>query len=158
MKIKITETKISKVLAPKVKENGYFSLANELSLDITSLVKLVGLPIVKEDDIINIIFDLSKKNILQKEYENQIISFEYMSGLVEWSSPLHDYQTFATPFYYDQGIPVQTMYPDGSDEYFMSYVEFKPYFENVDSIIQWWHEFYLPKVYDAIMENIENMD
>jgi hypothetical protein len=111
----------------------------------------------------DIIPDLIREKIFPKKYKNCEITFDRMSGVVEWICvwDKETTYTYATPFWdVELGIPVDTTaYMDGlgrefTDNQFTN-IKWDEGFDNLALYDRWIRRFYLPQVYNVIKLHLE---
>jgi len=130
----------------------------------------------------NIIPDLFREELFPRKYKNCEIIYDSFAGTVDWycnwsDDNWRDYKeettySYATPFWdINDGIPVNTNSYDGvdffgdkfyftegdlNDNEIYSFIKWKDGFENLASYDRWIRRFYLPQVYNAILEHLDN--
>ena len=129
----------------------------------------------------DILGDLIKENIIPNTYKNCRLSYDGVGGTLDWwcdwsDESYNDYQseetyTFATPFWdITDGIPVDTNSYDAlgdddkisftegdlSDNQCYSWIKWGEEFNNLASYSMWIRRFYLPNVYDKILQHLNN--
>jgi hypothetical protein len=111
----------------------------------------------------DIIPDLIREEIFPKKYKNCEITFDRMSGVVEWICvwDKETTYTYATPFWgVELGIPVDTTaYMDGlgnefNDNQFTN-IKWGEGFDNLALYDRWIRRFYLPQVHNVIQKHLE---
>jgi hypothetical protein len=151
-----------KILNDLITKGGLSSAAN--------LTGLSNLELIKRSDCYidtkmanDIIPDLIREEIFPKKYKNCEITFDRMSGVVEWICvwDKETTYTYATPFWdVELGIPVDTTaYMDGlgnefTDNQFTS-VKWGEGFDNLALYDRWIRRFYLPQVHNVIQKHLE---
>ena len=129
----------------------------------------------------DIIDDLIRENIIPNTYKNCRLNYDGFGGTLDWwcdwsDESYNDYQseetyTLATPFWdINDGIPVDTnsydaddsegrkiMFTDDdfSNNETYTFLKWKDGFENIALLDRWVRRFYLPKVYDAILQHLK---
>lgn len=175
MKIIITESKFIKTIKKLFDEEGFVETVNTIGISPIKLAKMLNLSI-KGDDFYNMdevtayMFtpELVKMN---KKYKNCDISYNGMSGVVEWvcfwdnDGEKLDTLSYSTPYYAGNSTPVQTDYLSSTDgEWsFESRNDDESYdsfdnpdgFSNVDKLIEWFESVYLPTTYKMIKNHYD---
>lgn len=152
-----------KILNDLITKGGLSSAAN--------LTGLSNLDLIKRSDCYidtkmanDIIPDLIREKIFPKKYKNCEITFDRMSGVVEWICvwDKETTYTYATPFWdVELGIPVDTTaYMDGlgnefNDNQFTN-IKWGEGFDNLALYDRWIRRFYLPQVYYVIQKHLDN--
>ena len=151
-----------KILNDLITKGGLSSAAN--------LTGLSNLELIKRSDCYidtkmanDIIPDLIREKIFPKKYKNCEITFDRMSGVVEWIC-VWDKETtysYATPFWdVELGIPVDTTaYMDGlgrefTDNQFTN-IKWGEGFDNLALYDRWIRRFYLPQVHNVIQKHLD---
>ena len=151
-----------KILNNLITKGGLSSAAN--------LTGLSNLDLIKRSDCYidtkmanDIIPDLIREKIFPKKYKNCEITFDRMSGVVEWIC-VWDKETtysYATPFWdVELGIPVDTTaYMDGlgrefTDNQFTN-IKWGEGFDNLALYDRWIRRFYLPQVHNVIQKHLD---
>lgn len=151
-----------KILNDLITKGGLSSAAN--------LTGLSNLELIKRSDCYidtkmanDIIPDLIREKIYPKKYKNCEITFDRMSGVVEWIC-VWDKETtysYATPFWdVELGIPVDTTaYMDGlgrefTDNQFTN-IKWDEGFDNLALYDRWIRRFYLPQVHNVIQKHLD---
>ena len=135
-----------------------------------NLTGLSNLDLIKRSDCYidtkmanDIIPDLIREKIFPKKYKNCEITFDRMSGVVEWICvwDKETTSTYATPFWdVELGIPVDTIaYVDGlgnefNDNQFTN-IKWGEGFDNLALYDRWIRRFYLPQVHNVIQKHLE---
>ena len=151
-----------KILNDLITKGGLSSAANLTGLSKLNLIKLSDCYIDTKmaNDIIP---DLIREKIFPKKYKNCEITFDRMSGVVEWICvwDKETTYTYATPFWdVELGIPVDTTaYMDGlgrefTDNQFTN-IKWDEGFDNLALYDRWIRRFYLPQVYNVIKLHLE---
>jgi hypothetical protein len=151
-----------KILNDLITKGGLSSAAN--------LTGLSNLELIKRSDCYidtkmanDIIPDLIREKIFPKKYKNCEITFDRMSGVVEWIC-VWDKETtysYATPFWdVELGIPVDTTaYMDGSGNEFtdnqFTNIKWGEGFDNLALYDRWIRRFYLPQVHNVIQKHLD---
>ena len=151
-----------KILNDLITKGGLSSAAN--------LTGLSNLDLIKRSDCYidtkmanDIIPDLIREKIFPKKYKNCEITFDRMSGVVEWTCvwDKETTYTYATPFWdVELGIPVDTTsYIDGlgnefNDNQFTN-IKWGEGFDNLALYDRWIRRFYLPQVHNVIQKHLE---
>jgi hypothetical protein len=151
-----------KILNDLITKGGLSSAAN--------LTGLSNLDLIKRSDCYidtkmanDIIPDLIREKIFPKKYKNCEITFDRMSGVVEWICvwDKETTYTYATPFWdVELGIPVDTIsYMDGlgnefTDNQFTN-IKWGEGFDNLALYDRWIRRFYLPQVHNVIQKHLE---
>ena len=151
-----------KILNNLITKGGLSSAAN--------LTGLSNLDLIKRSDCYidtkmanDIIPDLIREKIFPKKYKNCEITFDRMSGVVEWIC-VWDKETtysYATPFWdVELGIPVDTTaYMDGSGNEFtdnqFTNIKWGEGFDNLALYDRWIRRFYLPQVHNVIQKHLD---
>ena len=151
-----------KILNDLITKGGLSSAAN--------LTGLSNLDLIKRSDCYidtkmanDIIPDLIREKIFPKKYKNCEITFDRMSGVVEWICvwDKETTHTYATPFWdVELGIPVDTTaYVDGlgnefNDNQFTN-IKWGEGFDNLALYDRWIRRFYLPQVHNVIQKHLE---
>ena len=154
----IKEKKIYKLI-----ENlGLTNASNILGLPKYELVRIANYPINCETANM-LLFDLNRDNLLPTVYKDCEISVSNWDGIFSWEYKGPDDEkmlTMATPFWDGNNItPVEsTEYEINGftiDEDF--YIELKSQieFDGIEDLLTWYKHFYLPKVYNLILSNLE---
>ena len=151
-----------KILNDLITKGGLSSAANLTGLSNLNLIKLSDCYIDTKmaNDIIP---DLIREKIFPKKYKNCEITFDRMSGVVEWIC-VWDKETtysYATPFWdVELGIPVDTTaYMDGlgrefTDNQFTN-IKWGEGFDNLALYDRWIRRFYLPQVHNVIQKHLD---
>jgi hypothetical protein len=151
-----------KILNDLITKGGLSSAANLTGLSKLNLIKLSDCYIDTKmaNDIIP---DLIREKIFPKKYKNCEITFDRMSGVVEWIC-VWDKETtysYATPFWdVELGIPVDTTaYMDGlgrefTDNQFTN-IKWGEGFDNLALYDRWIRRFYLPQVHNVIQKHLD---
>jgi hypothetical protein len=162
-----------KILTNLINDVGLKQTSEMVGISLFELVKYTNCYIDTEmADLI--IGEIIRNRILPKIYENCELYYDTFSGTLEWEckwdgSDEYTY-TYATPFWDGQdGIPVETnsysikiggsnlTLDDIDNDLKFNFISWKQNgFENIDSYIEWFENFYLPKVYDIIMNHLDN--
>ena len=151
-----------KILNDLITKGGLSSAANLTGLSNLELIKLSDCYIDTKmaNDIIP---DLIREKIFPKKYKNCEITFDRMSGVVEWICvwDKETTYTYATPFWdVELGIPVDTTaYMDGlgrefTDNQFTN-IKWDEGFDNLALYDRWIRRFYLPQVHNVIQKHLE---
>jgi hypothetical protein len=151
-----------KILNDLITKGGLSSAAN--------LTGLSNLELIKRSDCYidtkmanDIIPDLIREKIFPKKYKNCEITFDRISGVVEWIC-VWDKETtysYATPFWdVELGIPVDTTaYMDGSGNEFtdnqFTNIKWGEGFDNLALYDRWIRRFYLPQVHNVIQKHLD---
>ena len=178
----MTEKQINK-LSTLIRRVGYYRAAQIIGVSLTNLVMLTG---EKIDSVLA--YRIIKENINDgklptkyKEFKVEINS----DGVVYWDAKLktghflpemvEQIWIMATPFWQESDYtPVETDWYslfngerliaeiEGGGDYFHE-LKHKTSFNNVDELFSWYKKFYLPQVYEIIMDNFlprlqQNMD
>ena len=151
-----------KILNDLITKGGLSSAANLTGLSKLDLIKRSDCYIDTKmaNDIIP---DLIREKIYPKKYKNCEITFDRMSGVVEWIC-VWDKETtysYATPFWdVELGIPVDTTaYMDGlgrefTDNQFTN-IKWDEGFDNLALYDRWIRRFYLPQVHNVIQKHLD---
>lgn len=151
-----------KILNDLITKGGLSSAANLTGLSNLELIKLSDCYIDTKmaNDIIP---DLIREKIFPKKYKNCEITFDRMSGVVEWICvwDKETTYTYATPFWdVELGIPVDTTaYMDGlgrefTDNQFTN-IKWNEGFDNLALYDRWIRRFYLPQVHNVIQKHLD---
>lgn len=151
-----------KILNDLITKGGLSSAANLTGLSNLELIKISDCYIDTKmaNDIIP---DLIKEKIFPKKYKNCEITFDRMSGVVEWICvwDKETTYTYATPFWdVELGIPVDTAaYMDGlgrefTDNQFTN-IKWSEGFDNLALYDRWIRRFYLPQVHNVIQKHLD---
>ena len=151
-----------KILNDLITKGGLSSAANLTGLSNLNLIKLSDCYIDTKmaNDIIP---DLIREKIFPKKYKTCEITFDRMSGVVEWIC-VWDKETtysYATPFWdVELGIPVDTTaYMDGSGNEFtdnqFTNIKWGEGFDNLALYDRWIRRFYLPQVHNVIQKHLD---
>ena len=151
-----------KILNDLITKGGLSSAANLTGLSKLNLIKLSDCYIDTEmaNDIIP---DLIREELIPRKYKNCEISFDRMSGVVEWICvwDKETTYTYATPFWdVELGIPVDTTaYMDGlgnefNDNQFTD-IKWDEGFDNLALYDRWIRRFYLPQVHNVIQKHLD---
>lgn len=151
-----------KILNDLITKGGLSSAANLTGLSNLELIKLSDCYIDTKmaNDIIP---DLIREKIFPKKYKNCEITFDRMSGVVEWICvwDKETTYTYATPFWdVELGIPVDTpAYMDGlgrefTDNQFTN-IKWGEGFDNLALYDRWIRRFYLPQVHNVIQKHLD---
>lgn len=151
-----------KILNDLITKGGLSSAAN--------LTGLSNLDLIKRSDCYidtkmanDIIPDLIREKIFPKKYKNCEITFDRMSGVVEWICvwDKETTYTYATPFWdVELGIPVDTTaYMDDlgnefNDNQFTN-IKWGEGFDNLALYDRWIRRFYLPQVHNIIQKHLD---
>ena len=147
----------------KLIENlGLTNASNILGLPKYELVRIANYPINYETANM-LLFDLNRDNLLPTVYIDCEISVSNWDGIFYWEYKGPDDEkmlTMATPFWGGNDItPVESIeYKINGftiDEGF--YIELKSQieFDGIEDLLTWYKHFYLPKVYNLILSNLE---
>lgn len=116
----------------------------------------------------DIIFQLMRESKLPGEYNGFKIFSSTIDGLVYWdkqdilNGKKELISAICTPFYDNEAsIPVDTYYQIGgidthqgtNDDSFHSSIKCRDSFDGVEDLLTWYKHFYLPRVYEVIMED-----
>lgn len=151
-----------KILNDLITKGGLSSAANLTGLSNLELIKLSDCYIDTKmaNDIIP---DLIREKIFPKKYKNCEITFDRISGVVEWICvwDKETTYTYATPFWdVELGIPVDTTaYMDGlgrefTDNQFTN-IKWGEGFDNLALYDRWIRRFYLPQVHNVIQKHLD---
>lgn len=151
-----------KILNDLITKGGLSSAANLTGLSKLDLIKRSDCYIDTKmaNDIIP---DLIREKIYPKKYKNCEITFDRMSGVVEWICIWGNETTYtyATPFRdVELGIPVDTTaYMDGlgrefTDNQFTN-IKWDEGFDNLALYDRWIRRFYLPQVHNVIQKHLD---
>jgi hypothetical protein len=151
-----------KILNDLITKGGLSSAANLAGLSKLDLINISNYYIDTEmaNDIIP---DLIREKIYPKKYKNCEITFDRMSGGVEWICvwDKETTYTYATPFWDGElGIPVDTTaYMDGlgrefTDNQFTN-IKWGEGFDNLALYDRWIRRFYLPQVHNIIQKHLD---
>lgn len=151
-----------KILNDLITKNGLSSAANLAGLSKLDLINISDYYI--DTEMANyIIPDLIREKIYPKKYKNCEITFDRMSGVVEWICvwDKETTYTYATPFWDGElGIPVDTTaYMDGlgrefTDNQFTN-IKWGEGFDNLALYDRWIRRFYLPQVHNVIQKHLD---
>ena len=151
-----------KILNDLITKGGLSSAANLTGLSNLDLIKRSDcyIDLSMANDILP---DLIREKIFPKKYKNCEITFDRMSGVVEWIC-VWDKETtysYATPFWdVELGIPVDTTaYMDGlgrefTDNQFTN-IKWDEGFDNLALYDRWIRRFYLPQVHNVIQKHLD---
>lgn len=151
-----------KILNDLITKGGLSSAANLTGLSKLDLIKRSDcyIDLSMANDILP---DLIREKIFPKKYKNCEITFDRMSGVVEWIC-VWDKETtysYATPFWdVELGIPVDTTaYMDGlgrefTDNQFTN-IKWDEGFDNLALYDRWIRRFYLPQVHNVIQKHLD---
>jgi len=151
-----------KILNDLITKGGLSSAANLTGLSKLDLIKRSDcyIDLSMANDILP---DLIREKIFPKKYKNCEITFDRMSGVVEWIC-VWDKETtysYATPFWdVELGIPVDTTaYMDGlgrefTDNQFTN-IKWGEGFDNLALYDRWIRRFYLPQVHNVIQKHLD---
>lgn len=129
----------------------------------------------------DIIDDSIRENIIRKTYKNCRLSYDGFSGTLDWwcdwsDDEYNDYRseetyTLATPFWdNNDGIPVDTHSYNAVEKYgdkisftdddfsnneTYTFLKWKDGFENIALLERWVRRFYLPSVYNVILQHLK---
>ena len=151
-----------KILNDLITKGGLSSAVNLTGLSKLDLIRLSDcyIDLSMANDILP---DLIREKIFPKKYKNCEITFDRMSGVVEWIC-VWDKETtysYATPFWdVELGIPVDTTaYMDGlgnefTDNQFTN-IKWGEGFDNLALYDRWIRRFYLPQVHNVIQKHLD---
>jgi hypothetical protein len=162
-------------LIKTIDENGVYDTAKILGLTITKVVELSNIKITPE--IANeILYENMRFNELKNTYKEFTISTN-MDGVFYWQAQtrtgrflpdmLELISVAATPFWdgsdytpveidwftlfdSDMNIIIET---EGGGDYFQQ-LKHQTHFKNVKELLNWYEEFYLPEVYNLVMNTL----
>lgn len=167
------ETKFEKLVKQQVKDHGLSRTAKMMGISKYELVNLVKVPIDSEFAS-ELLYENLSNGVLKNTYKEFKITANH-NGVFNWSSKLKtgyfspDFTeriyVMATPFW-DGGeyTPVEldwvALYDENgnkiSEQSGDGYIELnhQSSFEDIDELLTWYDEFYLPNVYDVIMNDL----
>jgi hypothetical protein len=126
----------------------------------------------------NILSYLFREKLFPMKYKNCLLSYDGFSGVVnwecDWSGEIYNEEStssMATPFWdANNGIPVDTELYEavdsegnpillsesdlGDNQY--TFIKWDKEFDNLASYSMWIRRFYLPNVYEAISQHLDN--
>lgn len=151
-----------KILNDLITKSGLSSAANLAGLSKLDLINISDcyIDLSMANDILP---DLIREKIFPKKYKNCEITFDRMSGGVEWICvwDRETTYTYATPFWDGElGIPVDTTaYMDGlgrefTDNQFTN-IKWGEGFDNLALYDRWIRRFYLPQVHNVIQKHLD---
>jgi len=141
---------------------GLTNASNILGLPKYELVRIANYPINYETANM-LLFDLNRDNLLPTVYKDCEISVSNWDGIFSWEYKGPDDEkmlTMATPFWDGNNItPVEsTEYKINGftiDEGFYIELKSRIEFDGIEDLLTWYKHFYLPKVYNLILSNLE---
>lgn len=145
-----------------IEQHGLTDASKITGLPRYELVRITDYPINHE--IANILlWDLKYDNLLPTVYKNCEISIDSFDGVFYWYyKGVNDEKmlTMATPFWDGNNItPVEsTEYKINGftiDEGFYIELKSRIEFDSIEDLLTWYKHFYLPKVYNLILGNLE---
>ena len=174
-RILIEQNTFKETLIKTIDENGVYDTAKILGLTITKVVELSNIKITPE--IANeILYENMRVNELKNTYKEFTISTN-MDGVFYWQAQtrtgrflpdmLELISVAATPFWdgsdytpveidwftlfdSDMNIIIET---EGGGDYFQQ-LKHQTHFKNVKELLNWYEEFYLPEVYNLVMNTL----
>ena len=145
-----------------IEQHGLTDASKITGLPRYELVRITDYPINHE--IANmLLWDLKYDNLLPTVYKNCEISIDSFDGVFYWEYKGPDDEkmlTMATPFWDGNNItPVEsTEYKINGftiDEGFYIELKSRIEFDSIEDLLTWYKHFYLPKVYNLILGNLE---
>lgn len=145
-----------------IEQHGLTDASKITGLPRYELVRITDYPINHE--IANILlWDLKYDNLLPTVYKNCEISIDSFDGVFYWyykGANDEKMLTMATPFWDGNNItPVEsTEYKINGftiDEGFYIELKSRIKFDSIEDLLTWYKHFYLPKVYNLILGNLE---
>jgi hypothetical protein len=174
-KILREENKFKEILIKTINKNGLYDTAKILGLTITKLVELSNIKITPE--IANeILYENMRFKNLKDTYKEFTISTN-MDGVFYWEAKTRTgrflpdmielISVAATPFWdgsdytpveidwftlfdSDMNVIVET---EGGGDYYQQ-LNHRTHFKNVEELLNWYEEFYLPEVYNLVMNEL----
>jgi hypothetical protein len=169
------ESGIKKTILKRIEKYGLYKTSEIMGLSMTDLIEMTDIPINSEIANELLIENIGKGKIKTKYKEFRI--GPSMDGVVYWEAKTNtghflpgmreEISAMATPFW-DGGhfTPVEinwiTLYNEDGEiiydegaagDYFKEIIG-KSDFKSIEELFQWYEKFYLPTVYDIIMNNL----
>lgn len=175
MKIIISESKFIQTIKKLFDQEGFEETASTIGISRIKLAKMLNLSI-KGDDFYNMdevtAYMFTRELVkMNNEYNNCKLSYNGMSGVVEWvcfwdnDGEELDTLSYSTPYHAGNSTPVQTDYLSSTDGEWSydsrnddeSYASFDnpDGFNNVDELVEWFESVYLPTTYEMIEKQYE---
>ena len=171
--------KTKQALRKLIDSEGFDGAKSLLGLNTIELIQKSDCPIdsVLANELIPKFFS---EKVLPSRYKNCLLSYSKHEGLLEWDwsdEGYNDYNsedtyTLATPFWDgNSGIPIDTSHytalnsigkeiklshNDIHHQDCYSHIDWDEEFNNLASYSMWIRRFYLPQVYSAIKEHLDN--
>jgi hypothetical protein len=145
-----------------IEQHGLTDASKITGLPRYELVRITDYPINHE--IANmLLWDLNYDNLLPTVYKNCEISIDSFDGVFYWyykGSNDEKMSTMATPFWDGSTTtPVESIeYEiDGNeiDGNYYNDLKSRSEFDSIEDLLTWYKHFYLPKVYNLVMGNLE---
>ena len=145
-----------------IEQHGLTDASKITGLPRYELVRITDYPINHE--IANmLLWDLNYDNLLPTVYKNCEISMDSFDGVFYWyykGSNDEKMSTMATPFWDGSTTtPVESIeYEiDGNeiDGNYYNDLKSRSEFDSIEDLLTWYKHFYLPKVYNLVMGNLE---
>ena len=164
-----------------IEKEGFDEAKSMLGLTTIELIEKSDCPIDAElaNELIPKLFN---DNVLPSRYKNCLLSYSRFEGILEWNCDWsdegyndnisEDTVTLATPFWDgNSGIPIDTSHytalnsigkeiklshNDIHHQDCYSHIDWDEEFNNLASYSMWIRRFYLPQVYSAIKEHLDN--
>jgi hypothetical protein len=173
----MSEEKISKKLNELIDKHGAQKVMSLTNMSAVELYVLTNRPIEDPEVAYDLIIELFTQNKLPKRYNGFNIDIDSMVGTLSWTRDavvelmgktfVEGSLSYATPFWDgDSFIPIDTNYYelrdlDGKvitteeDEDFYSQIDVEMSFENIEQLLIWYKDFYLPKTSSKIKKHLE---
>ena len=145
-----------------IEQHGLTDASKITGLPRYELVRISDYPINHE--IANmLLWDLKDDNLLPTVYKNCEISIDNFDGIFYWyykGANDEKMSTMATPFWDgSKTTPVESVeYEIDGNEIDMNYyddLKSRTEFDSIEDLLTWYKHFYLPKVYNLILDNLE---
>jgi hypothetical protein len=145
-----------------IEKHGLTNAAKITGVPRYELVRITDYPINHE--IANmLLWDLKDDNLLPRIYKNCEISIDNFDGIFYWyyRGPNDERMTtMATPFWDgSKNTPVESVeYEIGGNEIegnFYNDLKSRNEFDGIEDLLTWYKHFYLPKVYNLVLGNLE---
>jgi hypothetical protein len=171
----IKESRLEKLVSKYLNEFGLSKTSQMMGISRSKVLELAKAPIDSQYAY-EILYEKMRRNELKKNYEEFEIRTS-ITGVFYWESVMktghfgedmtEQISVAATPFWDGtKYIPVEidwftlidknakTIYDSGGDGNFFKEVKNKAQFESVEQLLNWYDKFYLPEVYDVIMNTL----
>ena len=160
---------LSKALNKLIEKNGVYEASKMVGLKISELVRKTEYPINAEiaDAIL---YELVPKHKEMRHYKDMKLDYDNFSGALYieydggWDGKHESVSAIATPFWNGEpSIPVDTNYyvlmtdsrgvivEDDTERF--TEIKTRAEFDSVEDLLTWYKHFYLPKVYNVIVND-----